>query len=274
MSAPTPPPPVTVAWPAPLTPNERRVLGVLVEKAKTTPDAYPMSINALVTGSNQKSNRDPLMTLNDLDVEEALGSVQQKGLVMKVIGGRVERWRHLLYEKWQVDKVELAILGELLLRGPQTEGELRTRASRMEPIDDLDTLRARLKPLAQRRMVVYLSPEGRRGTMLSHGFYFPKELERLRGQHAGGAPGLEGDESAPRPAAAPAEPSPVREDRLAALESRVAEAFAEIGKLSAQVAELRQQLAERPAAVPVPDVAGQVAELAQQLKTLKEALGA
>src|ERR1043166_2320533 len=162
MSAPTSPVvPTSGPWPS-LTPNERRVLGVLVEKAKTTPDAYPLSGNALVTGSNQKSNREPLLNLNDLDVEEALHAAQQKGLVMKVIGGRVERWRHLLYEKWQVDKVEIAVLGELLLRGPQTEGELRGRASRMEPIDDLDTLRARLKPLAQRGLVVYLSPEGRR----------------------------------------------------------------------------------------------------------------
>src|SRR5579871_4414873 len=77
---------------------ERRILGVLVEKAKTTPDAYPLSLNALVTGSNQKSNRDPVLNLTDLDVEEALGSVQQKGLTAKITGGRAERWRHNLYE--------------------------------------------------------------------------------------------------------------------------------------------------------------------------------
>src|SRR6516225_3011942 len=81
---------------------ERRILGVLVEKAKTTPDAYPLSLNALVTGSNQKSNRDPILDLNEDDVEEALNRCKAKGLVMKVIGGRVERWRHLLYESWHV----------------------------------------------------------------------------------------------------------------------------------------------------------------------------
>src|SRR5947209_5000401 len=129
MSAPPPAAPATGPWPV-LSPNERRVLGVMIEKGKTTPDAYPLSVNAVVTGSNQKSNRDPLLNLNDLDVEEALAEVQQKGLAMKVIGGRVERWRHLVYEKWQIDKVEIAILGELLLRGAQTEGELRARASR------------------------------------------------------------------------------------------------------------------------------------------------
>src|SRR5205085_7917007 len=94
----------SAAWPI-LAPHERRMLGVLVEKAKTTPDAYPLSLNALVTGSNQKSNRDPLLNLSDVDVEEALLSAQKKGLVIKITGGRVERWRHALYEAWRVDKV-------------------------------------------------------------------------------------------------------------------------------------------------------------------------
>src|SRR5204863_8562001 len=131
-------------------------------KAKTTPDVYPMSVNSLVTGSNQKSNRDPLMNLNDEDIENTLAVLQTKGYVTRLQGGRVERWRHNLYDNWSVNKVELAILAELLLRGPQTEGELRQRASRMEPIDDLDVLRAALKPLAERKLVVFLGPEGRR----------------------------------------------------------------------------------------------------------------
>ena len=127
----------TKKWPE-LDRMSRRLLGVLVEKAKTTPDAYPMSVNGVVTGSNQKSNRDPILNYNDDDVEEGLGKLQAIGLVTRITGGRVERWRHNLYEKWLVDKIELAILAELLLRGPQTEGELRSRASRMEPIPDLD----------------------------------------------------------------------------------------------------------------------------------------
>ncbi len=159
--------------------NERRVLGVLVEKAKTTPDAYPLSLNALTVGSNQKSNRDPILDLNDLDVEQALTACGKNHLAFKITGGRVDRWKHNLYETWGVNKVELAILGELLLRGPQTEGELRGRASRMEPIEDLDSLRALLKSLAGRGLVTYLTPEGRRGTMVTHGFHSPRELERL-----------------------------------------------------------------------------------------------
>jgi uncharacterized protein len=171
-----------LSWPV-LSAQERRVLGVLVEKAKTTPDVYPLSMNSLVTGCNQKSNRDPVLNLADFEVEEALVSAQKKGLATKITGGRVERWRHSLYEVWHVDKLELAVLAELLLRGPQTEGELRGRASRMEPIADLDALRSILRPLVDRGLVVYLTPEGRRGTILSHGFHAPEESERLRTRH-------------------------------------------------------------------------------------------
>src|SRR6266404_2380734 len=128
----------STVWPV-LHPHERRVPRVLVEKAKTTPDVYRLSMNSLVTGCNQKSNRDPIVNLTDLDVEEALLAAQKRGLVTRITGGRVERWRHGLYEAWNVGKVELAILAELLLRGPQTEGELRARASRMETIADLET---------------------------------------------------------------------------------------------------------------------------------------
>jgi uncharacterized protein YceH (UPF0502 family) len=169
----------TAPWPT-LSSLERRILGVLVEKAKTTPDAYPLSMNSIVTGGNQKSNRDPLMNISDLDVENALPSLQQKGLVTRITGSRVDRWRHNLYDVWKVNKVELAIIAELLLRGAQTEGELRGRASRMEPIDDLDALRAVLKPLQERGVVIYLGPEGRRGTQLTHGFHTPAELEHLK----------------------------------------------------------------------------------------------
>ena len=164
----------------PLTMAERRVLGVMVEKAKTTPDVYPMSLNSLMTGANQKSNRDPIMNLSEEDVEDTLLGLQPKGLVTRIQGGRVERWRHNLYDVWSVNKVELAILAELLLRGPQTEGELRQRASRMEPIDDLDALRCALKPLAERKLVVFLGEPGRRGTLITHGFHAPKELELLK----------------------------------------------------------------------------------------------
>src|SRR3954463_5950721 len=101
----------------PLPEYERRVLGVLIEKQKTakTADSYPLTLNSLTTGCNQKSNRDPVMDLTDDDVEEVLTGLQKKGLVMRMTGSRVDRFRHLLYEAWAVQKVELAVLAELLL---------------------------------------------------------------------------------------------------------------------------------------------------------------
>ncbi|HZV05102.1 MAG TPA: YceH family protein [Gemmataceae bacterium] len=216
--------------------RERRVLGVLVEKAKTTPDTYPLSINALVTGCNQKSNRDPILNLTDLEVEDALGRCQKKGLAIKITGGRVVRWKHNLYDAWHVNKVELAVLGELLLRGPQTEGELRSRASRMEPIDDLDALRNALRPLVERKLVVYLTPEERRGAVLTHGFHDPHELERLRSRVA-----AEPVAEAPQPTAPPATLA-ANDERLDDLASGLSEAREEIAALKGTVAELREEL--------------------------------
>src|SRR5262245_37524564 len=235
------------AWPA-LTTNERRVLGVLVEKAKTTPDAYPLSVNALVTGCNQKSNRDPVLNLSDPDVEETLAELQKKGLVIRVQGhGRVERWRHSLYESWQVDKVELAVLAELLLRGAQTEGELRARASRMEPIADLDALRQICRPLADRGLLVYLTPEGRRGTTLTHGFLRPKELEHAR--------------SAAGAAETAAEATPVRE--MAGVRETQADATG-LAEARAEIEGLRKLVTHLQATVTA---------LGQEVRALKEALG-
>jgi uncharacterized protein YceH (UPF0502 family) len=239
--------------------NERRALGVLVEKAKTTPDAYPLSVNALVTGCNQKSNRDPVLNLSEDDVEDALAGVQQKGLAIKITGGRVVRWRHHLYEAWNLGKVELALLGELLLRGPQTEGELRGRASRMEAVDDLDTLRALLRPMAERGLVVYLSPEGRRGTVLTHGFHEPRELERLRQHHHAGAAEPEADGGGDRLLAAreSAHAAP------AAFEGRLDQVMAAIDELRAAVAALERRLSTADE---------ERAELARQVRALREHL--
>jgi uncharacterized protein YceH (UPF0502 family) len=164
----------------PLDAAERRVLGVLIEKAKTTPDQYPLSLSGLVAGCNQKSNRDPVMTLDEEGVTRALSSLRQCGAVAEVFGnGRLARYRHLAYEWLGAAREELAILGELLLRGEQTEGDLRGRASRMDPIADLDALRTHLDRLADRGLVVWLSPPGR-GRMLTHGLLPPEKLEKVR----------------------------------------------------------------------------------------------
>lgn len=219
------------AWPV-LSMVERRILGVMVEKAKTTPENYPLTINALATGSNQKSNRDPVLNLTEDDVEQSLTDLQHKGLVTRITGGRVERWRHNLYDVWTSNKVELAILAELLLRGPQTEGELRGRASRMEPIEDLEALRRLLRPMAERGLVVFLGPEGRRGTLITHGFHAPAELDKLRSRAASSEP-EEPVRVASSPPAVAAPP---------AWEQTVAELRAEIAELRAQVQRLEQEL--------------------------------
>lgn len=236
-----------VNWPI-LTNVERRVLGVMVEKAKTTPDVYPMSLNSLMTGSNQKSNRDPLMTLREEDVEITLQGLQPQGYVTRIQGGRVERWRHNLYDLWGVNKVELAILAELLLRGPQTEGELRQRASRMEPIDDLDELRSALKPLAERRLVLFLGPEGRRGTLITHGFHAAKEIDLLKSH-------TRVEESA---SAAPVPSSSwANADQVAKLENELQQAKQEIAALRAQIQQVQETLHYTK----------------QQLQVLKDSLG-
>ena len=168
----------------PLEATERRVLGTLVEKAKTTPDQYPLSLNALVNGCNQKSNRDPVTMLDEEQVMKAIASLRSLGAVAEVFGnGSLARYRHLAYEWLCVGKEELAILAELLLRGEQTEGSLRGRASRMDEIPDLPTLRRHLDALASRGLVVWLTPPGR-GRMLTHGLLPPEKLEKVRAEMA------------------------------------------------------------------------------------------
>jgi uncharacterized protein len=221
-------------WPE-LDRTSRRLLGVLVEKAKTTPDAYPMSINALVVGGNQKSNRDPLMNLTDEDVEEGLTKLQGLGLTTRITGGRVERFRHNLYEKWLVDKIELAILAELMLRGPQTEGELRSRASRMEPIADLDLQREKLKRLQERGLVRWVGEEGRRGSLVTHGFHSAGEID-THVRH------VAEEAERPAPPTAVEAVNPATRDELAALKAELAAMRQTVDRLVAEMAELKRSL--------------------------------
>ncbi len=170
----------------PLSSIDRRVVGVLAEKAKTTPDIYPMSVNAICTGSNQKNNRSPVMQLEPEEVEESLERLRAVGAVGMVEGyGRVQKYRHYLYEWLGVDKVELAVMTELLLRGDQTVGELRGRAARMEPIADMAALHPILESLKSKGLVISLSPEGR-GQVVAHALFKPREIEALRARYAGG----------------------------------------------------------------------------------------
>ena len=234
--SPSPPPPPP-RW-KPLGSRQRRVMGVLIEKAKTTPDGYPMTVNALINGCNQKSNRWPLMNLSQEDIEQALGELREMGAVVEIQGGgRVPKYRHQMYEWLGVDKVEIAVMAELLLRGEQTVGELRGRASRMEPIADLNQLRPILQSLSDKKLVILLTPEGR-GQMVTHGLYPERELEELQARvaaHGGRPAGAEGggDADEERPAAR----SGLR-DELQVLRAEVAELRAEVQRL--------RELSEKP----------------------------
>lgn len=229
----------------PLSPRERRVLGVLVEKAKTTPEYYPLTIAAIVTGSNQKSNRDPVTDYDADDVEDILQDLRHKGAVIMVeAGGRVVRWKHTLYDWLKVSKVELAVIAELLLRGPQTEGDLRSRASRMEPFPDLPALQSVLEALASRDLVVNLSPPGqKRGVMVTHGLYPPQELEKVRVAFASAA--IAGDE-AERPvrlSTVRSEPSPPAwQAETTALRAEIDTLKKTVEALAAEIRDLKTEL--------------------------------
>jgi hypothetical protein len=140
--------------------HEARVFGVLVEKALTTPEQYPLSINAATNGANQKSNRDPVLSLGEDEVAAALDRLEQKYLARKVFpgGSRVEKYVHLGKDGLGLDAAQLAVMAELLMRGPQTSGELRGRASRMIAIDSLEALAALLEPLVAEGFVRRLDP--------------------------------------------------------------------------------------------------------------------
>ena len=216
------------AW-KPLEARERRVLGVLIEKAKTTPAAYPMTVNAIVAGCNQKSNRDPLTAYDDDDVENALRELSSLGAASEIDWlGRVPKYKHHAYEWLGVSKVELAVLAELLLRGAQALGELRGRAARMEPIADIGVLRPIIDGLIERGLMIELSPPGR-GQIVSHNLYTAPELAELRAGSAGVAPRAIGSASG-----APA----IAAERS----SEVAELRAEITRLAERIAELERRL--------------------------------
>lgn len=226
----------------PISARERRVLGVLVEKAKTTPDAYPLTLNGLVAGANQKNNRYPLMHVEPDDLQPALDHLRSLGAIGLVQGGgRAEKYRHYAYEWLGVDKVELAVMTELLLRGAQTEGELRGRAARMEPIPDLAALRPVLASLKSKNLILSLTPEGR-GHVLTHALYEPRELEKLRAEAIGGGALAPADEGS-REVAPP--PSPTHSSQTqpsdTVLQAEVAALRRDLLSLQAEFERLRDQ---------------------------------
>jgi hypothetical protein len=209
---------------------ETRVLGSLIEKDITTPDYYPLSLNALVNACNQKNNRDPVMTLDEAAVRDALASLQEKRLAGPVSGAdsRVTKYEHRMQEVYNFDRREIAVICVLLLRGPQTPGELRSRTDRMyhfEALDDvvstLDRLNQREPPLA----VVLPRQPGTKESRYMHLFSGePAEIDA-------GAP-------APSPANASGKST---SDRVAALEEEVSRLRSELSEVQKQLAAFRKQ---------------------------------
>jgi uncharacterized protein len=134
----------------PLSAVQARVLGTLAEKERTVPDTYPLSLNALVSGCNQKTSRNPVMEVTETQAREALDDLKALHLVMETSGGRVTRYSHNLERVLQVPSQSAAILTVLLLRGPQTVGELRINTERMHPFSDLSAVQGFLDELAAR----------------------------------------------------------------------------------------------------------------------------
>jgi uncharacterized protein YceH (UPF0502 family) len=239
----------------PLDRTERRVLGVLIEKAKTTPDNYPLSLNALTNGCNQKSNRFPQMQLEDGDVQDTCERLRTMGAIALIQGdGRVEKYRHLAYDWLGVDKKEIAVMGELLLRGAQSIGELRARAARMEPIPGMTELRPIIESLRQKKLIILLTPPGR-GCVLTHALYQDQELAKVRAEHGnvvvGDEPFTEDEDSAPVPTRAVVvervdHPAPKGVNAGPSVEKQLSELrdelMTEIEKLRAELDDLKQQL--------------------------------
>jgi len=134
--------------PRQLTAVEIRVLGTLLEKEQTTPEACPLSVNALIAGCNQKTNREPVMDLAEGQVVDALEKLRQDVLVWRSDGARTERWQQSVVRRWGLDRAGKALMTLLLLRGPQTAGELRTRSERMQPFASVEDVEQALRQMA------------------------------------------------------------------------------------------------------------------------------
>jgi uncharacterized protein YceH (UPF0502 family) len=239
-------PPVDPNAPArwkPLNAIDRRVLGVLVEKAKTTPEQYPLSLNALLTGCNQKSNRHPVLNLDDGDVIMSIDRLRMLGTVAEVQGGgRVPRYRHYANEWLGVERADLSIMTELLLRGSQTEGELRTRVARMDEIADLETLRKHLEHLQARGLVQSLTPQGR-GHVITHCLYEPRELEAERAKFSAMAANEVLEDEPAHPAVVP-HARPAATAVAAPAQKAAAPDNTELQEVKSQLADLRNEVNE------------------------------
>jgi len=209
----------------PLSLLETRVLGTLVEKQHTVPDSYPLTLNALVSGCNQKTSRSPVMEVSDTDARAALDSLKGANLVMETSGGRVSRYSHNLERVLQVPAQSAAILTSLMLRGPQTAGELRISCERLHAFSDISAVEAFLQELAAR-------PAGALVVELPR---LPGSRENRWAHLLSGAP----ETTAPAARKAPAEMPP---DEVAALKADIARIEAELAAMQEMLVRICSKL--------------------------------
>lgn len=210
-----------------LEPVAVRVIGALIEKELSTPDHYPLSLNALTSACNQSSNRDPVMSLEESAVMQAIDTLRRQGLVRSIqaIGSRVPKFSHLLAETDELTRAELAVLCVLALRGPQTQAEVKTRAARLMPGDDSTGLDSTLEALVSREPKPVVARLPRR----------PGQKEARYAHLLSGDVADAANDATPISAPAPAT------DRIAALEELAQEFSKEIADLRAQLASFRKQ---------------------------------
>lgn len=210
----------------PLTLAEARVLGTLMEKARTVPDSYPMSLNAIVVGCNQKNSREPITNLTESEVQEALDGLKRRSLAFTMRGSRVDRWEHNFQRALVVPEQSAVLLGLLMLRGPQTAGELRIHSERWYRFADISSVEAFLDEMRNRSedkggpLVVQLPrAAGAREARWAHLLCGPVDVAAL----------------SPDPAAAPASSDAGLAGRVAALEAEVATLRTQLARIAAEL---------------------------------------
>ncbi len=216
----------------PLSAEEVRVAGCLVEKQMTTPDTYPLTHNALLAACNQLSNRNPVVSYDDSTVMHALAALRSKQLarMLHVPGSRGPKHRHVLDEALELDRGELALLAVLGLRGPQTVGELRTRTERMHPFASLGEVEETLERLGARPEPLVIRLERQPGQKESRYAHLLSGLAAA--EEAAAATPYEPTAGAP---ARPARPAGAGDERLSALEGRLAAVEAGLAALRAEL---------------------------------------
>lgn len=223
-----------------LDPIEVRVLGALMEKEVTTPDHYPLTIRGAIAACNQKSNRDPAMNLSETEVVEALDRLRQDVLTWRTDGARVERWQHSLDRRWSLNSASKSLVCLLMLRGPQTVGELKTRSERMHNFESLAAVESTLRRMADDfdALVEELPRQpGKREVRWRH-LTLAEEYETLEPVVAAPAAPRPVPAAAPSPVEVPEGPSAL--DRLEALEQKVGDLEAELRALRVRLGDLEE----------------------------------